>query len=120
MVTLTESAVKEIQRLSQEMATEGQGLRLFVEGSCCGTSYGMGFDNVKEDDHVLDQHGLKVLVAPHAAEALKGVVIDCIQTPEGPAFEILSQNDPMSQSGGGCCGGRGSEPTGESTSCCRS
>ena len=119
MVTLTENAIKELKKIASEKADEGQGLRLFVEGGCCGRSYGMGFDNVSAVDHVLDQGGLKILINPANAAELKGLVIDCISTPEGPAFEILSSQEEE----GGCCGGGHCESHSEERAhgggCCR-
>ncbi len=115
MVNLSESAVREIQRLAAEMAREGQGLRFFVQGSCCSRSYGMGFDDPREEDQVLDVQGIKILVGPESIAHIQGLAIDFVVGPEGSGFEILASSDNTQS----CCSSR-EEDDGASGGCCRS
>lgn len=116
MITLSESAIQEIQRLASEMAREGQGLRFFVEGSCCSRSYGMGFDDPREEDQVLETHGVKLLVGPESVSYIQGLAIDFTTGPEGSGFEILSAKEAE----GGCCSSGEGASSKEEGGCCRS
>lgn len=106
MIQLSLSAAEEIQRLFKEMALENQGLRFFVQGGCCGKSYGMGFDHPQDTDHVHHIEGVKILVDPESAPHIQGLAIDF----RDGGFELLAENT----SGGGCCSAN-SESTG---GCC--
>lgn len=106
MIQLSLSAAQEIQRLFKEMALENQGLRFFIQGGCCGKSYGMGFDNPEETDHVHHVEGVKILVDPESAPYIQGLAIDF----RDGGFELLSEN-----TSGGCCS---ANAEGTSGGCC--
>jgi len=78
MVTLTKSAVDEIQRLRSLEKDEPQYLRLgVVAGGCSGMSYSMAFDTEKSDvDREYEFFGLKVLVDMKALMYLAGTTLD--------------------------------------------
>jgi len=61
---VTESAVKEIQRLLDEEEEKGLYLRVGVSsGGCSGLSYSMGFDNQKHEfDQEFQFDSVKVVV----------------------------------------------------------
>ena len=93
MITLTDSAVKQIEALSAESATEGQLLRVFVEaGGCSGFEYGMSFDAKKDDDNVLESNGVSFLVDPTSLEYLDGSVVDFDDGLSGKGFEVRNPN----------------------------
>ena len=77
-VQLTESAVKQVQKLLHGENLEGYGLRIStVTGGCSGFSYKLDFERVmKPDDAVVEQDGLKVYVDGSTLENIKGTVID--------------------------------------------
>lgn len=114
MVQLSSSAIKEIRRLAIEMAKEGQGLRFFAQGSCCGKSYGMAFDDVREQDQIMDFEGVKVLVGPESLADIQGLNIDFFEGPDGGSFELMSEHSM----GGGCC--RSDNESENEGGCCRS
>ena len=59
MINLTESAIKQITKLSNESAQQDQHMRIFVEaGGCSGFEYGMSFDCEKEGDNKIEKGGI--------------------------------------------------------------
>jgi iron-sulfur cluster assembly accessory protein len=100
MVTLTESAAKQISVLQREQGTAGKPLRVYVEaGGCSGMEYGMAFDEKKADDAVIAQGGVEVVIDPMSANFLKGSVIDYMDSLQGSGFKI---NNPNVHSTCGC------------------
>lgn len=94
LITLTEAAVFQIKDMMKEHDEEGAFLRVGVKGGgCSGLSYGMGFDHEKkEDDHVLEQHGIKILIDKESAPILRGTTIDYKQSLMGGGFTIDNPN----------------------------
>ena len=70
------------------------GLRVSVQkGGCSGFSYGMTLaPEVGAGDWVGEFGGVKVLVDPESAPALKGVRIDFVESLQGSGFSIENPN----------------------------
>jgi len=93
MITLTDSAVKQIRALQAEKAGDGQLLRIFVEaGGCSGFEYGMSFDQRKDEDEVLEDNGIRFLVDPTSLEYLDGSEVDFDDGLSGKGFEVRNPN----------------------------
>jgi iron-sulfur cluster assembly accessory protein len=94
MITVTDSAVKQLQTiLADEPEAGGKGLRILVEqGGCAGLQYGMTLDERKEGDFVVDQGGVQVLVDPESGKYLAGAVIDFADGLTGAGFRIQNPN----------------------------
>jgi iron-sulfur cluster assembly accessory protein len=93
MVTLSENAVKEIQKILSEEGEAGKSLRVFVEGGgCSGFMYGFDFDTAREGDTVLPQGGFDLLIDPFSAGHLKGSVIDYQGGLKGSGFQVQNPN----------------------------
>ena len=77
-VTITESAMVQLQRLMQEQEVpEGYGLRIGVKGGgCSGFSYLLGFDMPKEKDQVFTFGEMQVYVDRAHSMYLVGMEID--------------------------------------------
>jgi len=101
IVSVTEAAAAEVKNLlSEEKEEPKQGLRLAIKGGgCSGMSYGLGFDNQEEGDHVIEQHGIKVFIDPKSAIYLKGTVLDYESGLQGKGFII---KNPQAKSSCGC------------------
>jgi len=101
MITVTDSAVKQLQALMQEKEAEpGTGLRIFVEsGGCAGMQYGMSLDNTKEGDQVIERDGVRVIIDPESAGYMQGSVIDYADGLAGAGFKI---NNPNATRSCGC------------------
>jgi len=99
VVGISEAAAQEIKRLLPgEPGTSG--LRLEIKGGgCSGMSYGLTFDNVRENDHIVEDHGVKVFVDPKSAVYLKGSLLDFQGGLEGRGFAI---KNPQAKGSCGC------------------
>lgn len=79
-----------------------------------GMLYGMGFDEERDNDLVLDCAGVTVLLAPPSQELLDGATLDFVEHKAGEyQFIFLNPNEtavaastnPNANSDGGGCGG---------------
>ena len=101
MVTITENAAKKIAELaSGEPPGEAEFLRIAIEGGgCSGFQYALGFDHGSQDgDHMIEAHGVKVVVDPFSSPYLAGAVVDFVEGLSG-GFAI---DNPNVQAACGC------------------
>ncbi len=91
---LTEAAAGKVQGLLAQEENEALHLRIFVSGGgCSGFQYGFTFDTeVKQDDTVVESHGVKLLVDAMSLDLLKGSEIDYQCSLQGEAFVIRNPN----------------------------
>lgn len=94
IVILTEAAAFQIKEMQKHNEEEGAFLRVAVKGGgCSGLSYGMNFDQTKNDDDLLDeQYDLQIIVSKLDAPILKGTKIDYKQSLLGGGFTIDNPN----------------------------
>jgi iron-sulfur cluster assembly protein len=111
--TVTPSAATQIHRSAPEQNTP-ISLRVAAKRDAAGAIvYGMGLDDERENDLVLDCEGVTILIAPFSAPLLRGATLDFVElTPGEFQFIFVNPNDaPEPQGGcgsGGCanCGGQ--------------
>ena len=102
MITLTPSAAEKLGGIMEQKGMkQSHALRVFVKGGGCGgMQYGMTFDdNVREDDSVWDQHGLRLVVDGTSLFYVDGANIDYIDNLMGGGFHI---DNPQAVSSCGC------------------
>ena len=94
IIILTEAAAFQIKEMQKHNEEEGAYLRVAVKGGgCSGLSYGMNFDETKNDDDFSDeQFGLQIIVSQLDAPILKGTKIDYKQSLLGGGFTIDNPN----------------------------
>lgn len=94
VIILTEAASFQIKEMMKHNEEEGSYLRVAVRGGgCSGLSYGMNFDNHKNDDDFLDeQFDLQIIVSAEDAPILMGTTIDYKQSLLGGGFTIDNPN----------------------------
>lgn len=96
MITLTEEASARVKQVLAERDKDpaSVALRVFVrEGGCSGFSYGMKFETEpSENDHVSDQHGVRVVIDPVSAMYLRGAKVDYVENLMGGGFTIINPN----------------------------
>jgi iron-sulfur cluster assembly protein len=94
MITVTETATKQLQRLMSEQESSEAALRVFVSpGGCSGMSYGMAFDDeVQEGDQLVEYEGVRILVDEMSAMYLDGSEIDYTEQLMGGGFAIHNPN----------------------------
>lgn len=68
--------------------------------------YGMGFDEERENDVVVDCEGIRILISPRSQELLDGAMLDFIELKPGE-FQFVFAN-PKSPTCGPTTGGCGS------------
>ena len=106
VITLTEKAAEELKKLAQQHNIEDIVLRVqAIPGGCSGISYSMGFDEIREGDTVVEQHGIKIAIDQNSLPFINGAEIDYVITPFGEGFKI---NNPNAMNFGGGCSSCGS------------
>ncbi len=94
-VTITKKAVDMVQiTKEQEGIDPSSGLRIAVRGGgCSGFEYALDFeDEVRDNDLVYEQEGLKVIVDPISARYLAGTEIDYSLGMSGAGFKFNNPN----------------------------
>ena len=62
--------------------------------------YGMGFDDEREHDAVIESNGVTLLIAPRSQELLTGTTLDFIELRPGEfQFIFINPNEPGQQAG---------------------
>lgn len=94
MVTLTDSAIKAVNRFISGSDGAAQGLRIQVTGGgCSGFQYGFKFEKQAEDDDTrVIRSGVTLLVDPMSLQYLQGAEIDYKESVEGAQFVIRNPN----------------------------
>ncbi len=94
MITLTDLASRQLQRLLEQKDLPGHGLRIFVHGGgCAGLQYGMAYENApRADDTVVEAQGVRIFVDAFSARYLAGACIDYQDTALGTGFRVDNPN----------------------------
>jgi iron-sulfur cluster assembly protein len=112
MFTLTPTAAEQIQRAAAEQA-DGTAvppmLRVAakldeIDGELV---YGMGFDDEREDDLVIDGGGIAILISPRSQPLLENTTLDFTEVQPGE-FQFIFRGgcgSPSPKNGCGSCGG---------------
>ncbi len=98
---ITENAARKVMQLMAAEQKDGYGLRIAVQGGgCSGFQYGMSYDNEpRENDSVLEFHGLTVYVDGVSSLYLDDVQIDYV---DGLAESGFKFNNPKATGTCGC------------------
>ena len=94
MVTLTDIAAQKVQEFMNGQGAEGEvGLRVGVKGGgCSGFQYALALDEKREDDHVFEASGIRVLVDPASMQYVDGSTVDFTESFMGSGFEVSNPN----------------------------
>ncbi|HEX2415432.1 MAG TPA: iron-sulfur cluster assembly accessory protein [Thermoleophilaceae bacterium] len=94
MVTLTDIAAQKVNDFMQAQGAEGEvGLRVGVRGGgCSGFQYALALDEKRDDDHVFDAAGIRVLVDPASLQYVDGSTVDFTESFQGSGFEVSNPN----------------------------
>lgn len=100
-IDLTYAAADAVKNLLEKRELEGYALRVFVQGGgCSGFQYGMALEgNIREQDTVVEEHGVKVVIDEISIEYIQGASIDYIEDVMGSGFKI---DNPNAVSSCGC------------------
>jgi iron-sulfur cluster assembly protein len=93
-ISLTDSAAKAVNELLQKRELDGYALRVYIAGGgCSGYQYGMALEgNIRQEDLVFEQHGVKVVVDEVSINYLRGASIDYVDEIMGSGFKIENPN----------------------------
>jgi iron-sulfur cluster assembly protein len=94
VVSLTDEAVGQLKSLLEKESNPALGLRVFVTGGgCSGLQYGMAFDdNVRPEDAVVEQEGVRILVDDFSQPYIQGSEIDYVDGLMGAGFTVHNPN----------------------------
>jgi iron-sulfur cluster assembly protein len=94
LISLSPTAANAVQDLLQKRNLEDYALRVFVSGGgCSGFQYGMALEgNIRPEDLVSEQHGVKVVVDEISINYLSGATIDYVDEIMGGGFKIENPN----------------------------
>ncbi|NJD34765.1 MAG: iron-sulfur cluster assembly accessory protein [Betaproteobacteria bacterium] len=111
MFTLTPTAAEQIQRAAAEQPdskTMPPMLRVAakLDEKDGELGYGMGFDDEREDDLVIDGGGITVLISPRSQPLLENTTLDFTEVQPGE-FQFIFRGgcSPEPKKGCGSCGG---------------
>lgn len=96
MINITSSAAKQIMQSVKQSNSEGMALRVAATRNDDNSiHYGMGFDDVKDNDVTVESDGIKIIVSPLSAELLKDTTLDFVELEPGKhQFIFMNPNDP--------------------------
>jgi len=94
VISLSESALKEVKRLINVQGLTEGGLRLGVKGGgCSGLSYTINFDEkIGPHDQIQDFDGVNVIVDAKSAIYLQGTQLDFQKDLMGGNFKFVNPN----------------------------
>jgi iron-sulfur cluster assembly protein len=95
MVQLTDIAAEKVAEFMSGQGAEGDvvGLRVGVKGGgCSGFQYALALDEKREDDHVFEISGIRVLVDPASMQYVDGSTVDFTESFMGSGFEVSNPN----------------------------
>jgi iron-sulfur cluster assembly protein len=95
MITITDKGAEKVREYLEAQGADitAAGLRVGVRGGgCSGFQYQLAFDEVRDEDQIFEDHGLKLLVDPQALEYVDGSQIDYIDALTGAGFKVENPN----------------------------
>jgi iron-sulfur cluster assembly protein len=94
IVSLSPDAITQLRNLLSQENNPQLGLRVFVSGGgCSGLQYGMALDDqVRPEDEVVEQEGVRILVDDWSANYLRGSEIDYVSGLMGAGFTVHNPN----------------------------
>ncbi len=94
MITVTETAVKQIQNLIAEQNQPDSHLRIGVHGGgCSGLEYFLALDDqILEGDQIYESSGIKVLVDQESMPHLDGSTLDFSNDLMNSGFTFFNPN----------------------------
>jgi iron-sulfur cluster assembly protein len=104
MIQLTPPAAEQILRAveAQQDDTEQASLRIAAKIEDGEIVYGMGFDDERENDVVIETNGIRLVIAPRSQELLDGTTLDFVELRPGEFQFIFVNPNEVPPTGGGC------------------
>lgn len=96
MIKITPEAARQIRHSAELTDSQNLHLRIAVRREDDGSFvYGMGFDEMHDDDALLASEGINVIVSNAAKDFLIGATLDFVEINPGESqFIFINPNDP--------------------------
>ncbi len=96
MITITPAAAAQIRHSAESTQSQNMHLRIAVRREDDGSFvYGMGFDEMGENDVLLASEGINIVVADTTKDFLLGATLDFVEISPGEhQFIFINPNDP--------------------------
>ncbi len=92
-ISITEKAAHKVKSAMEKQGKPNAALRLYVSGGgCSGFQYGLGFDQPTDGDHVIEAHGVKLLIDEQSAQYVDGSEVDYVESVMGEGFKVNNPN----------------------------
>jgi iron-sulfur cluster assembly protein len=94
MITLTDNAIKAVERFISTSDKPTGGLRIEVtDGGCSGLQYGLRLEaEAGENDSVMNYGDIKVFIDAESLPTLDGMTVDFLDSIEGSGFKFTNPN----------------------------
>src|SRR5215208_7629645 len=95
MITLTDKAAEKVNEFmsAQTGVVETAGLRVGVRGGgCSGFQYLLAFDEQRDGDTIVTEHGINLLVDSASIPYVRGSTIDYVESLQGAGFQVNNPN----------------------------
>jgi iron-sulfur cluster assembly protein len=95
MITISDKGAQKVHEFlaAQDADVSLAGLRVGVRGGgCSGFQYQLAFDEQRDNDVVIEDHGLKLLVDNESLPFVRGSVIDYEESLQGAGFKVSNPN----------------------------
>ncbi len=108
MISLTKTAAEQIRQAAENAEAGNMALRIAAKVNPAGMlEFGMGFDDERSDDTLVESWGVTLLINKHSIPLLDDVTLDFGEVSPGQNSFIFMK--PEAEGGGGCgSGGCGS------------
>jgi len=108
MISLTKEAAEQIRVAQKDAGAENMALRIAARVNDAGMlEFGMGFDEERESDDIVDSWGVSLLINAHSAPMLDDVTIDFSEVSPGESRFVFMKASSGGCGSGGCGGGGG-------------
>jgi len=92
-IKITDVAAGKLKELLASQPDTDQALRVAVRGGgCSGFQYALALDAKKDDDHVYEHNGVRVLVDKVSMQFVFGSEVDYVEGLQGAGFAVNNPN----------------------------
>ena len=92
-INVTDAAAIKLKELLAGQQDTDQVLRVAVKGGgCSGFQYALALDKAKEDDHVFEHNGVRVVVDKVSMQFVFGSEVDYVEGLQGAGFAVNNPN----------------------------
>ena len=93
VVEITDIAAEKVRDFLNGQEAGDVGLRVGVRGGgCSGFQYALALDEQRDDDHVFEAQGIRVIVDPASLRYVDGSTVDYTESFQGQGFEVQNPN----------------------------